>query len=579
MRKYVQKQLFEALRQLGRERDELQTRLAARPNTGRWLAVTGSIAAASGIVWYWWHEELSFVGQAVGRSARTTFTVLRVTDDYKRSLNPWWSPSASNAQPYYNDPLYLEAKRACNIRAAQRLLRLFQQNGGIYIKLGQHLSALEYILPAEFCEVMAVLQDAAPKSPLQDVEQVIKEELGIKALDDLFEEFEAEPIGAASLAQVHRARLKEGNVPVAVKVQHRSIRSYAEVDMFVVSLAVALVKRVFPEFAFDWLAEEMRINLPRELDFVSEAHNAERVRRNFDQDSSSPVRSWLRVPNVYWKWTTPRVLTMEFCRGARVTDLEYLRTHKIDPYIVSNRLTLLFSEMIFLHGFVHCDPHPGNVLVCASHSAQQRPFLSWQQRTPEFQLVLLDHGLYREISNEYRLAYAGMWQALVNGDVHGIRKFCQQLGAGDAYRLFSSILTHRTWNSVSVRSISSQTSLKETELLKERAPGYLAQVADLLAKLPRPLLLLLKTNDLLRAIERSLQEPGDTRPVQSFFITAHYCAKAILRAELGSSQPALPIFSRVRVYWMYWRTVFKICSFEALVRLKLFIFGKGAILI
>ena len=494
---FVRKNLVVMLKQLQRERDELKIQLAryrtSHPKVFRPTVLVGGVVLGAATAAYWnYKAEFDFVGRATLRSSRTLFTALRVSLDYRWSLRRWWS---ADEPELINDASYLEARRSCNIRAAQHLLRLFQRNAGIYIKLGQHLSALEYILPPEFCAVMAVLQNQAPMSSLEDVKKVIKEDLGCE-LEEAFVEFDPEPIGAASLAQVHTAKLRETGQPVAVKVQHHGIQSYAEVDMFIVSLAVQAVKYFFPQFEFDWLADEMRVNLPKELDFIQEAHNSERVMWNFliNAPRNGEVLSVLKIPKIMWKQTTSRVLTMEFCPGAKVTDLDYLHRHGIDPYQVSNRLMKAFSEMIFLHGFIHCDPHPGNVFVRCLEPSKRR-FLGLFTRPARWELVLLDHGLYREISSEFRLTYARLWMAVIAGDVQKIQKYCREIGAGDAYRLFSSVLTHRTWSSVSERVISTQTTLEEIQLIKERAPGYLVQVADFLAKIPRPLLLLLKTND------------------------------------------------------------------------------------
>ncbi len=573
---FVRKNLIVMLKQLQRERGELKIQLsryrAQHPRALKPGVIVGGVVVGAATAVYWnYKAEFDFVGRAAVRSSRTLFTALRVSLDYRWSLDRWWH---SEDPAIVNDSAYLETRRACNIRAAQRLLRLFQTNAGIYIKLGQHLSALEYILPPEFCAIMAVLQNQAPKSTLEDVKQVFREDLGCE-LEDVFVDFDPEPIGAASLAQVHTAKLRENGQPAAVKVQHHGIQSYAEVDMFVVSLAVQAVKYFFPQFEFDWLADEMRVNLPRELDFIQEAHNSERVMWNFLQHRNWEILGVLKIPKIMWKQTTSRVLTMEFCAGSKVTDLEYLHQNGIDPYQVSNRLTKVFSEMIFLHGFIHCDPHPGNVFVNCVQPAKKR-FLGLFAQPARWELILLDHGLYREISKEFRLTYARLWMSVIAGDVKNIQKYCRELGAGDAYRLFSSVLTHRTWSSVSDRGISTQTTLEEIQLIKERAPGYLVQVANFLAKIPRPLLLLLKTNDLLRAIERVLHEPTDHRPVQSFFITARYCADAILLDVLAHSRR--DFYSSIVARLNHFLAVSKINLFEWLIRIKLLIFGKGDIM-
>lgn len=536
-------------------------------------------ASAIGTIFYW-KKEFNIIGHGLVRSGRTLFTALKISLDYRKNLDKWWNLEQSSDS---RDPEYLTAVRACNLRAAQNLLKLFQKNAGIYIKLGQHLSALEYILPPEFCSVMAVLQNEAPESSYNDVQRVIKEDFGGSTIEDLFTDFDAKPIGAASLAQVHIAKLRETGESVAIKIQHHSIQSFAEVDMFTVSLAVQAVKYFFPEFQFDWLADEMRINLPKELDFIQEAHNSERVLWNFKQNSQRypGVLDSLKIPKIMWKHTTTRVLTMENCPGAKITDLNFMHQNNIDPYLVSERLTQIFSEMIFIHGFVHCDPHPGNIFIRLKkkESLNNKSSLSsyffpkcFSTSSPDWEIVVLDHGLYKEISNDFRLAYARLWKSLIEGDIDKIKKYCFEIGAGDAYRLFSSVLTHRTWSSVSVRSISSQTTLAETQLIKDRAPGYLVQVADLLANIPRPLLLLLKTNDLLRSIERVLSEPNDLRPVQSFFITAKYCTNSIyLDNVMGKELNFINLF---RYKFDYYYTLFKINTFELLVKIKMYVVRK-----
>lgn len=573
----MRKELLEAFKKLKKERNDLIGQLERfrnqKPKRFRKFVIAGTVGITCIGTYFYYKKEFDFLGQAVTRSSRTLFTALKVSFDYRSSLNRWWDKDADDPSwDYTNDSEYQEARRACNIRTGRSLLKLFQKNAGIYIKLGQHLSALEYILPPEFCSIMAVLQNEAPQSSIEDVEKVLKEDFDGKGVEDLFEEFDPKPIGAASLAQVHTAKLKETGQPVAVKIQHHSIQSYAEVDMFVVSLAVQAVKYFFPEFEFDWLADEMRTNLPKELDFLQEAHNSERVLWNFKQNAKrySGVLDSLKIPKIMWKQTTSRVLTMEYCPGAKVTDLEYMKSNRIDPYQVSKRLSQIFSEMIFIHGFVHCDPHPGNVFIRLKQTNNRKNFLTFW-RSPEWELVLLDHGLYKELSTDFRLSYARLWKSVIEGDVEKIKECCMDIGAGDAYRLFSSVLTHRTWTSVSVRSISSQTTLEEMQLIKERAPGYLVQVADFLAKIPRPLLLLLKTNDLLRSIERTLSLPGDLRPVQSFFITTRYCADAIY---LDGIQGKPSILTCTKLYFDRLLTLFKVNTFEFLVRMKLLLVGK-----
>ena len=138
---------------------------------------------------------------------------------------------------------------------------------------------------------------------------------------------------------------------------------------------VRVVNWVFPKFEFMWLAEEMRKNLPLELDFRQEGKNAEKVSKmyaNYD---------WLKVPKIFWTLTSDRILVMEYCSGGHIDDKKYIEQNGIDRSLLSKIVGQMYADMIFHHGFVHCDPHPGNVLVRKNKNGND-------------EVVLLDHGLY-----------------------------------------------------------------------------------------------------------------------------------------------------------------------------------------
>ena len=462
--------------------------------------------AAIGTTYYW--PQVKFGGKATVRVTRSFLTVACIGVDYKFSLSHFWRKQANGKLSIDDAAAYEAKKHAVHLRAAKWLLWLFQLNGGIYIKLGQHLATLDFILPTEYTQTLSVLFNKAPQSTADEIEKVIVEELGGHSLKDHFDEFDYPPIGAASLAQVHKARLRGSGDVVAVKVQHERLKGFADVDIVTAAVLVKAVKAVFPQFEFTWLAEELRENLPRELNFLIEGHNAERTGRNF---SNSGL---FRVPKIYWAQTGKRVLTMEYCTGDRVNDVDNLAAKGISLRQVSDRLTKAYSEMIFVHGFVHCDPHPGNILV-DKHG----------------ELVLLDHGLYKELSHDFRLSYARLWKALVDGDERAIELESKALGGGSAHRLFSSILTHRSWDKVKGRSLNQPRTLAEIEAIRGKFPEYFEKIALILASVPRPLLLLLKTNDLLRCIDRTLL--GDnTSGTRSFLIMARYCSWAIFEDDL-----------------------------------------------
>ncbi|KAJ3330140.1 hypothetical protein HDU76_006340, partial [Blyttiomyces sp. JEL0837] len=441
---------------------------------------------------------------------------------------------------------YLLLKIKVHQRSAERLLDVFNKNGGVYIKLGQHISALVYLLPMEYTETMKVLQDRCPATSLADIEQLFITDTG-SPLSSHFETFDPKPIGVASLAQVHRATLKQDDSTnnksktqqqprqVAVKIQHPALDDHTPIDIAMCSWIVKVVKRVFPEFEFDWLADELRESLPQELDFIREAGNAARVSFNFKGDLT------VRVPRVYW--AKRRILVMEFVDGKRVDDVEFLKRNGVDVHQVSDVMTRTFSKMIFFDGFIHCDLHPGNLFVRAvPHKGFRIPVLSrlLGNNPYNFELVILDHGLYRDLSPQLRYDYAQLWHALINFDESKIEEYSYRLflhdkGRGirkdgiDHHRLFASMLTGRPWEVLSKRSegidtskpssltpssqksksvyalATSRTNTETTMVVSNiQQSRFIIAIAEILAKLPRELLLLLKANDLLRAVDESL---------------------------------------------------------------------------
>ncbi|XP_068110568.1 aarF domain-containing protein kinase 1 [Hyperolius riggenbachi] len=457
--------------------------------------------ATSGLCLYGAHywDPSDFGVVRIGRAAMTTAVI---SCDYLINLR----------QVPPETPEYDVIKSQIHVRSAHRLLDLCCANRGTFIKVGQHLGALEYLLPPEYTRTLSVLHSKAPPTALPDVLRVIREELGDEAYQ-LFQHFEETPLGAASLAQVHRAVLKDGRT-VAVKVQHPKVQSQSSRDILIMEVLLHGVKKLFPDFEFMWLIEEAKKNLPLELDFLNEGRNAERM--------ASVVSRFpfLKIPRIHWELSTRRVLVMDYVEGGQVNDREYMERNHIDVDQVSRALGKLYSEMIFVHGFVHCDPHPGNVLVRQSADS----------RGPE--IILLDHGLYQTLTDSFRLDYCRLWQALIAADMEGIRRYSQRMGAGDLYPLFACMLTARSWKAVNQGIDSGTITKEEAHEIRSNAAAYLPQISQLLASVPRQMLLLLKTNDLLRGIETALRTQASS---SSFLSMSRCCVRALARHRKASA--------------------------------------------
>ncbi|GFR41354.1 hypothetical protein Agub_g2037, partial [Astrephomene gubernaculifera] len=505
----------------------------------RWFITLTRRLAIGGVLAYAYFdpspEDLTTAYLTPIRLARDVYTAAAIVADYKYSLSSV-SGEAREA-----------ALHGCHQRGAERLLALCFANGGVYTKLGQHIGQLDHLLPEEYVETMRTnLLDRCPVSPPEEVRRTFMHDLGAPP-ERLFAYFNETPIASASLAQVHEARDHSGR-RLAVKVQHAGLRESCAADVATVAALVAAARLVFPDFDYTWLVDEMRENLPKELDFCHEAANAERCRANLKLSAQRGAwfASRVHIPEVDYRLTSERILTMEFVEGMGVTDVAALRAAGLDPRQVSLLVAETFSDMIFTHGYVHCDPHAANMMVRKVNGSAQ--------------LVLLDHGLYKSITDSFRLEYAALWRSLIFADHEGIRRHSAAMNAGDAYPIFACMLTQKSWDQI-LEARSDHLHIQRSPQQRETAQHYMAlygrEISELLSRMPRPLLLLLKTNDCLRSVDHALGSE-----VNTFVITARECSAALARERLkGAPGPLV----RLAVAWERLQVEARMLAFEAIV--------------
>ena len=254
---------------------------------------------------------------------------------------------------------------------------------------------------------------------------------------------------------------------------------------------------------------------------------------------------------------------MEFCQGCRVDDYEQIRKWQLDVDKVSHRLGTMFSEMIFTTGFVHCDPHPGNVLInpidsasssSLAHANDHKKKTEKKKRNGEFEIVLLDHGLYQTLSETFRYRYAQMWMAILENDMAKLERLTSHFNISEYFSIFSCIITGRSWTAINNGIANVKFSVDEVSLfyrcciyilmvvdtmnsfigfrlfksveIKSEAGKYLREISEVLNRVPREMLLLLKTNDLLRGIETCLK----TRASSSSLIYMSKCCVRLVNA-------------------------------------------------
>ncbi len=282
-------------------------------------------------------------------------------------------------------------------RLARRYRRLAVELGGVLIKLGQFLSVRVDVLPREVTSELAGLQDEVPAERLSDIQSVVEVEFG-QPVDRVFPWFAPQAEAAASLAQVHRARLLTGE-EVVVKIQRPHIEEIVETDLRALWTATRWLKRYTPirrRVDLDRLFGEFSQTTRRELDFIAEAGNAERFALNFADDPR------VRIPRVHAQTSTRRVLIMENVASIKIADFEAIEAAGISRQEVARRLFDTYLKQVFVDNFVHADPHPGNLFV------QPLPpilsdlgLLEPVQGTP-FRLVFVDFGMIATIPERVR---------------------------------------------------------------------------------------------------------------------------------------------------------------------------------
>jgi predicted unusual protein kinase regulating ubiquinone biosynthesis (AarF/ABC1/UbiB family) len=316
-------------------------------------------------------------------------------------LGLWWDGQAWT----YPGGVTGERQRRRQRRRARWLTGEFLALGSAFIKLGQLLSARPDVLPAELVEELATLQDQVPAFPFPVVQDLLEQELGGRCAEII--DLENEPLGSASLAQVHRASLRSGR-QVVLKVQRPGLERTFRLDLQVLQQVAAAIQR-HPRWGRgrDWIgiAQECRRVLLRELDFRLEAEHAARFRQQFLSDPS------IRVPAVVWELSSRRVLCLDYLPGIKINDRKALLAAGIEPAAVAEKGAASYLQQLVRFGFFHADPHPGNLAVAADGA-----------------LIYYDFGMMGQLSTRLRGRLGSMVRAAAGRDAAGLVDELQQAG-------------------------------------------------------------------------------------------------------------------------------------------------------
>jgi ubiquinone biosynthesis protein len=284
--------------------------------------------------------------------------------------------------------------RVEKLTRAERVRMVFEELGPTYIKLGQVLSTRPDLVPVDFIKELSKLQDEVPPCQFEEVILILETDLG-QPPEALFESFDQEPIASASIGQVHKAVLPDGE-EIAVKIQRPGIQKTIEVDLEIMLHLATLMERHIEELAIQRpvkIVEEFARTLEREIDYKTEATNMERFARNFLDDPA------VYTPKVYHDLTTERVLTMEFVEGIKVSETEDIDAAGLDRKQITSRGAVFFLKQIFDYGFFHADPHPGNIFVL-----------------PNNVICLLDYGMVGTVDKYTREDFVELVDSVVRQD-------------------------------------------------------------------------------------------------------------------------------------------------------------------
>lgn len=325
-------------------------------------------------------------------------------------LDQPWSYGMAGFPSSTKDSTKATQARSARARALGAWIReCILQLGPTFIKVGQLFSTRSDLFPAEFVEELYKLQDRVPAFSSEKAIAIVEAELGAP-LEQLFAEFDRTPIAAASLGQVHRARLLTGE-QVVVKVQRPGLKRLFDIDLENLRIIAEQLDRGDDGSNardFTGIYKECAAILYKEIDYINEGRNADRFRRNFRSES------WVKVPRVHWHRTSSAVLTLEYLPGIKITNVSAIKQAGLETGVIAKRATESYLIQILRHGFFHADPHPGNIAI--------------DPRSPQGCLIFYDFGMMGEIERGIKEKLLELFYSTAKKDVDGVLSSLIALG-------------------------------------------------------------------------------------------------------------------------------------------------------
>lgn len=371
-------------------------------------------------------------------------------------------------------------QNALHESASETLFNMLMINKGIYIKFGQAIANQGSVFPVAYQKRFTRLYDEAPCDSWESVDTTLKQAYGEDYETKVFATIDHEPIASASIAQVHKATLMNGDA-VAVKVQHHYIADQVAADLMCYRIAVQIYEKVF-DIPMAFYSKYVSDQTLLETKFVHELENAETLRKHIDNDASAK-RLNVYIPQNYKELTTEKVLISEWIDGIPLTKRSVLIDQGFNLTTLMNQFITIFSKQIFKYGFIHSDPHPGNMLVRMFNGKQQ--------------LVILDHGLYVDLPEKFRIEYCQLWKYLFSFDITGVKRIGQEWGI-NGMEMFAT--------SIQLKPVDlgdSQLKIKKGQSQRDMMKEFLSDTT----KLPLELLFLGRTMRIIQTCNKHFGSP------------------------------------------------------------------------
>ena len=415
------------------------------------------------------------------------------TENSERPDYQFRSSKAENGE----DDLTPEEKEYHEIRnefwefASNRIANVMLTNGGTYIKVGQGMATFSAMLPPQFATALKPLLSNVFERLSGEVDHMFVKDLGKKP-EDLYAEFQREPIAGASIAQVFVAKTHDGK-KVAVKVQYFDISKRFKMDKGTVMFLLGVLDWFVPGVPFLKIMPHVFDSLQKEMDFVNEGRNSE-LCKNELQNLNFAI-----VPIVHWSLTSKRILTMDFAEGINLIDAEKVIAAGFNTKEIMTKIIRIFSEQIFRTGNIHSDPHPGNLMVRKNAI------------TGKMEIVVIDHGLYEHLPFEYRQAFASFWQSVIIDDYDEVQRSGNVLGLSFP-DMMATLLFFKPYGKMKEMGFGGMHGeRRKKEDITEEEKGRMEAVRnmghDTIDSLPKELALVFRNIRLIQGINLSFEVP------------------------------------------------------------------------